>query len=162
MGIFQTDLDAPLGRIIAIDLREPQREHWREVVAEGTDTLERTRLIGGRLLGGAGVHAARLTDFRLESGLPVWQFQVGDAVVEIWQADADGSYVAPMSPNSNSVPSFTGWGRQPTNGDGVYRFETIKPGPVAGPDGKPMTVPVAEAAAGLVPMASSRVVEVTP
>jgi protocatechuate 3,4-dioxygenase alpha subunit len=63
---------------------------------------------------------------------------VGDAVVEIWQADADGSYVAPMSPNSNSVPSFTGWGRQPTNGDGVYRFETIKPGPVAGPDGKPM------------------------
>jgi protocatechuate 3,4-dioxygenase alpha subunit len=63
---------------------------------------------------------------------------VGDAVVEIWQADADGSYVAPMSPNSNSAPAFTGWGRQPTNGDGVYRFETIKPGPVAGPDRKPM------------------------
>ena len=63
---------------------------------------------------------------------------VGDAVVEIWQADGDGSYVAPMSPNSNSAPAFTGWARQPTNGDGVYRFETIKPGPVAGPDGKPM------------------------
>ena len=63
---------------------------------------------------------------------------VGDAVVEIWQADADGSYVAPMSPNSNSAPAFAGWGRQPTNGDGVYRFETIKPGPGVGPDGKPM------------------------
>ena len=48
---FQTDLDAPLGRIVAIDVRSPQREQWREVVAEGDDTLERTRLIGGRLLG---------------------------------------------------------------------------------------------------------------
>ena len=63
---------------------------------------------------------------------------VGDAVLEIWQADADGAFVAPMSPNSNSVPAFTGWGRQPTQPDGTYSFETIKPGRVDGPDGKPM------------------------
>lgn len=63
---------------------------------------------------------------------------VNDALVELWQADGDGSYVAPMAPNSNSAPAFTGWGRQPTNGDGVFSFETIKPGPVPGPDGKPM------------------------
>lgn len=63
---------------------------------------------------------------------------VGDAVVEIWQADAAGAYAAPMAPNSNSAPAFTGWGRQPLNGDGVFSFQTIKPGPVAGPDGKPM------------------------
>lgn len=63
---------------------------------------------------------------------------VNDALVELWQADADGSYVTPMGPNSNSAPTFTGWGRQPTNGDGVFSFETIKPGAVAGPDGKPM------------------------
>lgn len=63
---------------------------------------------------------------------------VNDALVELWQADADGSYVAPMGPNSNSAPAFTGWGRQPTNAEGVFTFETIKPGPVPGPDGKPM------------------------
>ena len=63
---------------------------------------------------------------------------VNDALVELWQADGDGSYVAPMGPNSNSAPAFTGWGRQPTNGEGVFSFETIKPGSVPGPDGKPM------------------------
>src|SRR5690606_13375242 len=31
---------------------------------------------------------------------------------------------------------FTGWGRQPTQPDGTFVFETIKPGPVMGPDGK--------------------------
>lgn len=43
-----------------------------------------------------------------------------------------------MSPHSNSVPAFTGWGRQPTQSDGSFTFETIKPGRVEGPDGKPM------------------------
>jgi protocatechuate 3,4-dioxygenase alpha subunit len=62
---------------------------------------------------------------------------LNDAVVEIWQADADGSFNAPQSPSSNAAPSFTGWGRNPTSAEGVFRFETIKPGPVPGPGGKP-------------------------
>ena len=48
---LRTDLDAPLGRVIAIDVRNPDRDAWREVIAAGDDTLERVRLIGGRLLG---------------------------------------------------------------------------------------------------------------
>ncbi|MFD1944032.1 protocatechuate 3,4-dioxygenase subunit alpha [Paradevosia shaoguanensis] len=67
------------------------------------------------------------------SGLPLI-----DAVVEVWQADADGLHVAAMSPRSNSAPAFTGWGRQATDTSGQVRFETIKPGRVSGPDGKPM------------------------
>jgi protocatechuate 3,4-dioxygenase alpha subunit len=63
---------------------------------------------------------------------------VADAVVELWQADADGAYAASMGRTSNATPAFTGWGRQPTNGDGVFTFETVKPGPVPGPDGRPM------------------------
>ncbi|RYE87642.1 MAG: protocatechuate 3,4-dioxygenase subunit alpha [Hyphomicrobiales bacterium] len=63
---------------------------------------------------------------------------VADALLELWQADADGSYVAPMSPQSNSAPAFTGWGRQPVDADGTYRFETIRPGRVTGPDGRSM------------------------
>lgn len=65
------------------------------------------------------------------SGAPV-----GDAVVEIWQADGEGQFAAPTTRNSNAAPAFTGWGRQPANGEGVLTFETIKPGPVEGPDGK--------------------------
>ncbi len=67
------------------------------------------------------------------SGAPV-----GDAVLEIWQADADGDFATPMGPNSNSRPAFTGWGRQAAGADGTFVFETIKPGRVEGPDGRPM------------------------
>ncbi|HTN63824.1 MAG TPA: protocatechuate 3,4-dioxygenase subunit alpha [Devosia sp.] len=68
---------------------------------------------------------------------------LSDAVVELWQADADGSYAAPMGPNSNSAPAFLGWGRQASNTDGIFTFQTIKPGRVPGPDGKPMAPHVA-------------------
>jgi prolyl oligopeptidase len=44
---LQTDLEAPLGRVVAIDLAEPTV--LREVVAEDRDTLEMVRLVGGRL-----------------------------------------------------------------------------------------------------------------
>ena len=53
------------------------------------------------------------------------------ALVEIWQADADGQH--------GRDPSFVGWGRQPTNPTtGLFRFETIKPGPVAFAGGRTM------------------------
>ncbi|HEY6539830.1 MAG TPA: prolyl oligopeptidase family serine peptidase, partial [Ktedonobacteraceae bacterium] len=37
---FQTTLDAPRKRIIAIDSEHPQRENWREVVPEQDDAIE--------------------------------------------------------------------------------------------------------------------------
>jgi prolyl oligopeptidase len=48
-----TDLDAPRGRIIAIDLDRPERTQWREIVAEGADTLEFASIVGGHLVVGA-------------------------------------------------------------------------------------------------------------
>ena len=42
-----TDREAPLGRVIAIDLDDPA--HPREILAEGADALERVHLVGGRL-----------------------------------------------------------------------------------------------------------------
>ena len=50
---------------------------------------------------------------------------VSDAVVELWQADADGKHGA-------------AWGRVATDGNGGFSFDTVKPGRVTGPDGKPM------------------------
>lgn len=47
---------------------------------------------------------------------------VGDAMVEIWQADAEGRYDG----------AFQGFGRCATDAEGRFRFTTIKPGPVAG------------------------------
>src|SRR5436305_696324 len=36
----QTDLGAPRGRVMAIDLRDPAREKWRELIPQGTETLQ--------------------------------------------------------------------------------------------------------------------------
>jgi protocatechuate 3,4-dioxygenase alpha subunit len=62
---------------------------------------------------------------------------LGDALVEVWQADAQGRYGAEGTPVADA-PGFTGWGRQATDNEGYFTFRTIKPGRVSGPDGKPM------------------------
>ena len=52
---------------------------------------------------------------------------VDDALVEIWQADSRGKY---------GSKNFRGFGRSATDLKGAFRFQTIKPGRVPGPDGK--------------------------
>ncbi len=42
---FQTDLDAPKERVIAVDIRQPARENWREIVPESDDTLQSVTLV---------------------------------------------------------------------------------------------------------------------
>ena len=65
-----------------------------------------------------------------------------DILVEIWQANAAGRYNHPADRQEDKPldESFRGWGRTGTNFEtGVYTFETIKPGRVAGRHGrKPM------------------------
>ncbi len=56
-----------------------------------------------------------------------------DALVEIWQADANGVYPG----TTGADPNFTGWGRKPTDEvTGEFRFDTVKPGLVPYPDGR--------------------------
>jgi protocatechuate 3,4-dioxygenase alpha subunit len=62
-----------------------------------------------------------------------------DALLEVWQADADGLYNSPSEIRGAADPNFTGWGRCPTGmTDGEFRFETVKPGRVPFPDGRMM------------------------
>src|SRR5687767_2443140 len=49
---------------------------------------------------------------------------VPDAVIELYQADADGRYPDAAS----AAPTFRGFGRLPTGPDGDCMFQTIKPG----------------------------------
>jgi protocatechuate 3,4-dioxygenase, alpha subunit len=59
---------------------------------------------------------------------------VDDAMVEIWQANAEGKYNHPDDPQQKSVDSeFVGFGRLGTEEDGSCEFETIRPGRVPGP-----------------------------
>jgi protocatechuate 3,4-dioxygenase, alpha subunit len=61
---------------------------------------------------------------------------VPDGIVELWQTNSQGKYAHPDDPQEKKVEEgFTGYGRVPTDGAGRFRFTTIKPGRVPGPDG---------------------------
>lgn len=63
---------------------------------------------------------------------------VPDAMIEIWQANADGKYNHPDDRQDKQLESaFSGFGRLATNGEGGCEFLTIRPGRVPGKDGVP-------------------------
>ena len=47
---LQTDLDAPRGRLIAIDTRHPEKASWKTLVAQGADKLEFANVVNNTFL----------------------------------------------------------------------------------------------------------------
>jgi prolyl oligopeptidase len=47
---FQTDAGAPRGRVIAVDVRDPAPERWRELIPETEETLQAVTAIGRRFV----------------------------------------------------------------------------------------------------------------
>jgi protocatechuate 3,4-dioxygenase alpha subunit len=93
---------------------------WKETVGDNLITPDATGTkirIEGRVLDG--------------DGMPI-----KDAMIEIWQADAQGRYAHARGETPRPNAKFTGFGRSATDKNGIYSFDTIKPGVVPGPDGK--------------------------
>jgi protocatechuate 3,4-dioxygenase alpha subunit len=93
------------------------------LVRPGSDNLVRAEtrgervVIEGRVLDGDGA-------------------AVTDAMIEIWQANAEGRYDHPDDDQEKLIdPAFHGFGRAATDARGAFRFHTIKPGPVAAAGG---------------------------
>lgn len=66
---------------------------------------------------------------------------VTDALVETWQADADGRFAHPGDPRTGNGPiigsaGFRGFGRCPTDQDGRWSIRTVVPGALPTPDGR--------------------------
>ncbi|XPP27365.1 MAG: protocatechuate 3,4-dioxygenase subunit alpha [Leucobacter sp.] len=57
---------------------------------------------------------------------------VPDSIVEIWQADSDGSVPRARGTLARDGHTFTGFGRAFTNDDGLFEFWTRDPGSVRG------------------------------
>ena len=54
---------------------------------------------------------------------------INDALLEIWQADANGIYPHPADSRHSEVdPHFRGFGRTQNEDGGAYEFHTVKPG----------------------------------
>jgi protocatechuate 3,4-dioxygenase alpha subunit len=62
---------------------------------------------------------------------------VPDCMLEIWQADSQGRYADPKDKRALPNAAFRGFGRCGTDAGGGYAFDTVKPGLVPDPDGKP-------------------------
>src|ERR1022692_4614371 len=43
---FVTDLNAPMGRLIAIDTRKPDRKNWKEIIPTSKNALQGISLVG--------------------------------------------------------------------------------------------------------------------
>ena len=84
-----------------------------EVVPEGTVGAV---WIGGQVVDGAGD-------------------PVPDALVETWQADGQGRFAHPDDPSGSTRSGFRGFGRCPTDAEGRWAVRTVRPGPLAAPDG---------------------------
>jgi len=94
----------------------------------GFEALNVNDVAGSEVAGERVTIAGRVLD---GDGQPV-----PDAVLEIWQANAHGKYAHPEDTQTKTVEkSFFGYGRVPTNDRGEFRFTTVKPGSVPGPNG---------------------------
>lgn len=61
---------------------------------------------------------------RKEGGEPV-----ANAILELWQADAEGRFRHPADPEGDQAdPDFLGWGRAWSTADGAYSFRSVVPG----------------------------------
>ncbi|MEP7029727.1 MAG: protocatechuate 3,4-dioxygenase subunit alpha [Pseudolabrys sp.] len=118
-----------VGPFFAYGLAPKGRAHWDP---NGTYSWKETvgdNLITPDATGTKIRFEGRITD---GDGLPIV-----DAMIEIWQADAQGRYLHARGEKPRPNAKFTGFGRSATDKDGVYSFDTIKPGVVPGPGGKP-------------------------
>jgi protocatechuate 3,4-dioxygenase, alpha subunit len=91
----------------------------------GLDRPEWSDLAAGGAKGERIVLEGRVLD---GDGAPVT-----DALLEIWQANAEGKYDHAEDGQPKPLDrNFHGFGRAATDADGRYRFTTIRPGPVPG------------------------------
>ncbi len=80
-----------------------------------------TRQHEGAPLGERIIVFGRVTD---TDGRPI-----PDSLVEVWQANAAGRYCHEVDDHPAPLdPNFSGCGRALTDGDGAYRFVTLRPG----------------------------------
>lgn len=75
---FKTDLDAARSRVIAIDVRQPAREHWRTLIPESDATLSDVTVVGEHFIVSFLKDARSLIRLHKLDGSPVREIQLPD------------------------------------------------------------------------------------
>jgi prolyl oligopeptidase len=74
----QSDLDAPRGRVWAIDINHPEREHWKEVIPQTADALQGVSVVGDRFFCSYLHDAKTVVKIHDLSGKPVGEVKFPD------------------------------------------------------------------------------------
>ena len=119
-----TVLRAPMRPLVPLRHRLAERSgpvYGQERVSPLDSDLTRNGCRNGEPLGERIVVTGRVLD---EAGRPI-----PNTLVEVWQANAAGRYIHKIDRHAAPIdPNFFGGGRCLTDGDGRYRFQTVKPG----------------------------------
>ena len=110
--IFRTNLDAPRGRLVAIDSSQPEHENWQELVAESEAVMRGASLVGKSLI------AVYLKDAYSQ----VHQFALDGAAIRKVELPGIGSAggFGGKADGNDSFYSYSSFNSPPT----VYRFAT--------------------------------------
>ena len=98
---FRTDLNAPRGRVVAIDTRKPQPENWAELIPQTAETLRGVGAVGNKFV------ASYLKDARSQ--------------VKIF--NLDGSFVREVE--LPGIGSAAGFGGKRSDTETFYRFTSF-------------------------------------
>src|ERR1051326_5829127 len=47
---FRTDLNAPRGRVLAIDLRQPERANWKEIIPQAAEPMQNVNMVNDQFI----------------------------------------------------------------------------------------------------------------
>jgi prolyl oligopeptidase len=110
---FKTDVNAPRRRVVAIDTRHPQRDHWRELIPQVEETLTDVHLVANQFV------AAYLKD-------AITQFKMytlnGDFVREVeFPGIGTASGFSGRRTDTETFYSFSSYATPPSS----YRYDMI-------------------------------------
>ncbi|MGQ4648637.1 prolyl oligopeptidase family serine peptidase [Lyngbya aestuarii] len=108
---FRTDLDAPRGRVIAIDINNPAPENWQEVIPQAAETLEGVGLLNNQFI----------ADYLQDAHSSIKIFDLNGAFVREVELPGIGSVggFAGKRHDTETFYSFTSFTTPPT----IYRYD---------------------------------------
>ena len=110
---FQTDLDAPRGRVIAIDTQNPSRENWQEIIPEADEVLEGAGLLNNQFV----------TDYLKDARSQIKIFNLDGSFVREVELPGIGSAggFGGKRYDTETFYSFTGYTAPST----IYRYDIV-------------------------------------